>query len=268
VDQQQVLHRFLLWVGRLRDERRKTKWTAPLFSLAERDMAAARRLVRKPLRRLIVGRNGGPRRLPFGIGRGLKLDIDPTSPLDMYLGLYEYEIAKYIEEFCRPGYVSFDIGGFDGYYALVLGRLTGGRVIVFEADPGSCERVRRNCDANPEIGERVEIENKFVAFETNPQENCVALDDELAAGRLPLPDLIKMDVDRAELSALTGAKGLLGARQPHLIVEIHSMELERQCADLMVELGYSPRIVSQRRWLADNRPIEHCRWLIARGRER
>jgi hypothetical protein len=76
-----------------------------------------------------------------------------------------------------------------------------------------------------------------------------------------------MDIDRAELSALTGAKGLLAARRPHLIVEVHSVELERQCGDLLLELGYSPRIVSQRRWLADNRPIEHCRWLIARGQD-
>jgi hypothetical protein len=228
----------------------------------------ARRLARKPLRRLIVGRNSGVRRLPFGIGRGLRLALDPTSPLDMYLGLYEFEIARYVHEFCKPGHLCFDIGGFDGYYALVFSRLTGERVIVFESDPGSCARVRRNCDANLPVGSRVEIENAFVAFETNRAENCIALDDRLKAGTLPLPDMIKMDVDRAELSALTGARELLAIRRPHLIVEVHSLELERQCGDLLVELGYSPKIVSQRKWLPDNRPIEHCRWIVARGGER
>jgi Methyltransferase FkbM domain len=230
--------------------------------------ATARRLVRRPLRRMIVGRGAGPRRLPFGIGHGLRVEIDPTSPLDMYLGLYEFEIAKHIEELCRPGSVCFDIGGFDGYYALIMSRLTGGRVIVFEADPDSCGRIRRNCDANPGIGERVEIENAYVGFETNVPENCIALDDKLAAGELPLPDFIKMDIDRAELSALTGMKELLRSRRPHLIVEVHSAELERQCADLLLELGYSPRIVTQRKWLPENRPLEHCRWIMARGSER
>jgi hypothetical protein len=227
----------------------------------------ARRLVRRPLRQLVVGKNGGLRRIPFGIGSGLRLALDPTSPLDMYLGLYEFEIAKYVKEFCRPDYLCFDIGGFDGYYALVFSRLTGERVIVFESDPDSCARVRRNCDVNAPAGSRVEIENTFVAFETNEAENCIALDDRLKAGTLPLPDMIKMDVDRAELSALTGARELLATRRPHLIVEVHSLELERQCADLLLEVGYSPRIVSQRRWLPENRPLEHSRWIIARGRE-
>jgi Methyltransferase FkbM domain len=195
------------------------------------------------------------------------MEIDPHSPLDMYLGLYEYEIVKYVREFCRPGYLCFDIGSFDGYYALVFSRLTGGRVIVFESDPISCARIRRNCDANEAYGNSVEIENAFVAFETNPKENCIALDDRLREGRLPLPDMIKMDVDRAELSALTGAKALLAARRPHLIIEVHSQDLEHGCGDLLIELGYSPRVVSQRKWLPENRPIEHCRWIVAPGQE-
>ena len=183
----------------------------------------------------------------------------------MYLGLYEYEIAKYVREFCRPGHLCFDIGGFDGYYALVFSRLTGGRVIVFDSDPASCARIRRNCDANQPHGSRIEIENAFVAFETNPEENCIALDDLLKAGRLPIPDLIKIDVDRAELSVLTGARVLLETRRPHLIVEVHSWDLEQACAELLKELGYRPRIVSQRKWLPENRPLEHSRWIVARG---
>jgi hypothetical protein len=223
--------------------------------------------VAKPLRRLIVGESVDARRIPFGIGRGLRLEIDSTSPLDMYLGLYEYEIARHVRDFCEPGYLSFDIGSFDGYYALICSRLTGGRVVVFESDPASCERIRRNCDANPPHGDRVEIENAFVAFETNPDENCIALDDRLRAGTLPVPDVIKMDVDRAELSALTGARELLAARRPHLIIEVHSQDLERGCGDLLTELGYRPRIVTQRKWLPENRPLEHCRWMVARGEE-
>jgi hypothetical protein len=222
--------------------------------------------VAKPLRRLIVGKSTEARRIPFGIGQGLRMEIDPTSPLDMYLGFYEYEIAKYVREFCRPGYLCFDVGGFDGYYSLVFSRLTGGRVIVFDSDPESCARIRRNCDANQPHGDRVEIRNAFVAFETNPEENCIALENGLSEGRLPVPDLIKIDVDRAELSALTGARRLLESRRPHLIVEVHSRELERDCGELLRELGYQPRIVTQRKWLRENRPLEHCRWIVARGR--
>jgi hypothetical protein len=193
------------------------------------------------------------------------MELHPTSPLDMYLGLYEYELARHIERLCTPGTVCFDVGGFDGYYALVLARLSGSTVVVFDSDAESCARVRRNCDLNPELGARVDIRRAYVAFETNPEHEAVALDDLLARGEVPVPGLIKMDVDRAELSALTGAKGLLAEHRPHLIVEVHSAELERQCAELMLALGYRPSIVTERRWLRENRPIEHNRWIVAEG---
>lgn len=225
-----------------------------------------RRTLAPVLRRVVKGREGDVRRLPLGPGRGLRMEVHPTSPLDMYLGLYEYELAPHVERLCRPGTVCFDIGAFDGYYALVFARLTGSTVVVFDSDPDSCARVRRNCALNPEIGEHVDVRESYVAFETNPAQNCVALDDVLARGAAPVPGLIKMDVDRAELSALTGAKELLARHRPHLIVEVHSLELERQCAELMLELGYRPRIVTERRWLRENRPIEHNRWIVAEGR--
>jgi hypothetical protein len=223
---------------------------------------SARRIAAPALRR----RSSQPRRLPLGLGRGLRFSIDPSSPFDMYLGLYEYELASHLRELAVPGVRSFDIGGFDGYYALVLSRLTGAEVLVFEADADSCQRVRANCSRNPDEGERVSIRHSYVAFETNPEQNCVALDDLLAAKEVFVPDLIKLDVDRAELSVLSGARGLLGDRRPHLIVETHSQELERDCAELMIECGYRPLVVTPRRWLAENRPLEHNRWLVARGR--
>src|SRR4051812_44981939 len=114
------------------------------------------------LRRLVKGSSGSVRRLPLGPGRGLRMELHPTSPLDMYLGLYEYELAGHIEGFCTPETVCFDIGAFDGYYALVFTRLTGAPVVVFDSDTASCTRVRRNCNLNPELGARVEIREAYV----------------------------------------------------------------------------------------------------------
>jgi hypothetical protein len=227
--------------------------------------AKARRAVGRGLRKAAAGKLGRPYRLPLGLGRGLRLEIDPSSPLDMYLGLYEFEIAHHVRDLCRPGYRCFDIGGFDGYYALVFSRLTGKEVIVFESDLAACERIQRNCAHNPALGARVHVHHAYVAFESNPGENCVALDDCVRRGDVFLPDVIKLDVDRAEVSALTGAKELLSSRKPHLIVETHSLELERQCGELLLELGYAPLVVSQRKLLPQNRSLPHNRWLIARG---
>jgi hypothetical protein len=183
----------------------------------------------------------------------------------MYFGLYEYELAPYVREFCGRGLRCFDIGGFDGYYALVFARLTRSDVIVFDSDQKACERIKRNCDRNPELSSLVQIRNAYVAFESNLRENCVALDDCLRKGEFFAPDVIKLDVDGAELSVLTGAKRLLAKRRPHMIVETHSPDLERASAQMLCELGYRPRIVTPRRWLAQDRPLAHNRWLVARG---
>lgn len=204
-------------------------------------------------------------RIPFGAARGLRFDFDPHLPLDFWLGVYEFEITGYLLDFCSPGYRCFDIGSYNGYYALLLGRLTGGRGIAFDSDIDACARIQRNCAANPVVGRLVDVRHAYLAFETRPTVNAVTLDELVHAGRAPLPDLIKVDVDRAEGSVLAGAKGVLVERRPHLIVETHSPELERECGDLLLAAGYAPRVVTQRRWLRENRPIAHNRWLVARG---
>jgi hypothetical protein len=163
---------------------------------------------------------------------------------------------------------AFDVGAHNGYYSLLLARLTGGRVIAFESDATACEVVRRNCRANGPLADLVDLRHAYVAFERNPDVNAWTLDELVEADPSIMPDLIKVDVDRAEASVLHGARRILAERRPHLIVETHSPELERECGDLLVANGYRPLVVCQRRFLSENRPIEHNRWLVAEGAPR
>jgi hypothetical protein len=57
----------------------------------------------------------------------------------------------------------------------------------------------------------------------------------------------------------------LRERRPNLIIEVHSRELEDGCGRLLRGAGYSPKVVNPRRWLKDNRPGAHNRWLVAEG---
>jgi hypothetical protein len=213
----------------------------------------------------IVGGAGGDWRIPIGPAHGMRFEFDPHLPLDFWFGVYEFEIASYVLDFCSPGYRCLDIGSYNGYYALLFGRLTGSGVIAFDSELEACRGIERNRDANPAVGGLVDVQHAYVAFETRPAENAVMLDELVQAGRAPLPDLIKIDVDRAEASVLAGAGAILAERRPHLIVETHSRELERECGDLLLAAGYAPRVVTQRKWLRENRPIAHNRWLVARG---
>jgi hypothetical protein len=105
------------------------------------------------------------------------------------------------------------------------------------------------------------VRQAYVAFERNDAESCVTLDDEA-----PDAGLVKVDVEGAETWVLSGAARLLAGRRPHVIVETHSPELERECGDLLLRNGYRPRVVCGRRFLRQDRDDAFNRWLVAEGR--
>lgn len=205
-----------------------------------------------------------PRRLPLGLGRGVVLDVDFQHQTRMYLGLYETELNGALRKLCRPGAAVYDVGAQFGYLALVFAKLGAERVAAFELDAGAAEIAAANVARNPGARERVEIVRASVGA-VSDADGRLALDD-FAYGEGFVPDLVKIDVEGAEADVLSGARRLLAERMPHLVVETHSEELERRCGDLLVEAGYRPRVVSQRRRFSDLRPTEHNRWLVARGR--
>ena len=56
-----------------------------------------------------------------------------------------------------------------------------------------------------------------------------------------MPDLMKIDVEGAELDVLRGARGILAAHHPVLFLEVHSPELRVDCESLLHDLGYATR---------------------------
>jgi hypothetical protein len=95
----------------------------------------------------------------------------------------------------------------------------------------------------------------------------VTLDETAFSREGFVPDLVKLDIEGWELKALRGAARLLAERRPHVVVETHSAELERECRDLLVVHGYAPQVVAPGRWLAEVRE-GHNRWLVAEGHAR
>lgn len=217
----------------------------------------ARRLVR----RLAEPARGTTRRIPIGPAQGITLAAEPadTASADLWIGLCESEIAKYVRRFCRPGMTSVDVGASAGYYSLTFAKCCQARVIAYEPDPAARKRLARNLDLNPRLAALVEV--RSLAVGAADATGSVTLDTDLAYA--PEVGLLKIDVDGGEANVLSGARGLLAGIRPHVIVETHSAELEDRCARLLIAAGYAPRVVSQRRILPQNRPIDHNRWLVA-----
>jgi hypothetical protein len=208
----------------------------------------------------------GVRRIPVGIAAGIRLEVDPRSPVHIYLGTAEVEIARHLRRLARPGYACFDVGGHNAYYAMVLARLTHTRVTSFEFDPAGVARMRRNLALNPQLEPLVKIAPVYLSFETNAAVSADTVDGRVACGQDPRPDLLKIDVEGEEANVLRGARATL-AHRPHLIIETHGASVERECCELLWPYGYRPKVVTQRRWLREHRAPDN-RWLVAEGAPR
>ncbi|MGH2770168.1 MAG: FkbM family methyltransferase [Actinomycetota bacterium] len=208
------------------------------------------------------------RPLAAGIGRGIRMEIDFAFQTRMFFGLYEVELNRHLRRLCPPGASSFDVGGGHGYHALVMARLSGGITLSFDCEARVCEEARRNVRANPELCSLVQVRHAFVAPVTDETQHPprLALDDVAFGDGGFVPDLIKIDIEGGELDALRGARRILAEGRPALIVETHSRSLEGGCRALLESYGYLVEVVEQRSWMADFRPIEHNRWLVATSR--
>jgi hypothetical protein len=131
-------------------------------------------------KRLLLPTGRAPRRVPFGLARGITLEVDFAHETRMYLGLYELEIARHIRRLCRRGMVCFDIGGQYGWHALTFAKL-GAKVVTFEPDAEVLQRLRRNLEL------KVDVVERFVGTA------ALRLDE------LGRADAIKVDVDGGEL---------------------------------------------------------------------
>ena len=203
------------------------------------------------------------RRLPIGIGRGIRLDIDFSVQTKMFLGLYEIELNKHLRRLCQPSFNCFDVGAQFGYDALLLAKLTGGRVASFECDVEMFDELVRNIQSNLELGARIDVVKGFVAAEPHEPTGSIALDDIAFGGRSFIPDFIKMDIEGGEFDALVGARRILAERRPNLLIETHSRKVEIDCLEYVRSFGYRTTIVEARKLFPDYRPVEHNRWFVA-----
>jgi hypothetical protein len=216
------------------------------------------------LKRPLLAANGA-RRLPVGIGRGIRLEIDFAHHTGLYAGLYEVELNSSLRRLCPPGTRSFDVGAHFGYDALVFAKLSASDVRSFECEPPLAERMERNLALNPQLAERIRLSLAYVDARSDPARGRITLDDAALDDGGFVPDFVKIDVEGAEADVLRGSQWLLAEHRPALVIETHDREVELECQQVLRGHGYAPQIVDRRRWLPDHRPIAHNRWLVAAG---
>ncbi len=221
--------------------------------IAQGIRSVGHRLVRAPLRMLppaaVVPIMSGP-----AAGRRW---VVGSATHGCWLGSYERDKQVRFAEDAARATVVFDIGANVGFYTLVAATRPGRpAVFAFEPLPRNVQFLHRHASINGL--DNVTIVEAAVAdtvgtarFDPGPHASMGHLDgggslavrsttiDALVLDeQLPMPDLIKIDVEGAELQVLTGADRVVRHRRPILYVATHAVSLHAGCLTWLAERGY------------------------------
>lgn len=169
-----------------------------------------------------------------------------------WLGSYKHDKHRAFAAAIHEGQVVYDVGAHVGYYTL-LACSRAGHVYAFEPlqrNVGFLERHLalngiKNCTVVPAAVGECDGTAHFKSA-GGSYLGRIAGDGELAVPVLsldafakthPKPDVIKMDIEGAEGSALRGMKEILKSR-PAIFLATHGREIHEQCCLLLKEAGY------------------------------
>jgi FkbM family methyltransferase len=203
---------------------------------------------------------------------------------DMLAGRFDAEIYDAIAQALPAhGGIVWDVGAHIGFHTLGFAALVGpaGRVVGFEPNPSNCERLQQNLEKSPDLAARIEIHRcalsdrdgdcvfvlshdidsgasstsflEGTASSVDPGTSArwdrivvpVRTADALSRDRLPRPNVVKIDVEGAELLVLRGAAETMKSGRATMIVETH-------CASAVFEVnawfetqGYRVRLLAE-----------------------
>ncbi len=209
------------------------------------------------------------RRLPDAYG-GCEFYVSPDCTLGYWrrdVSRVDPQLLRIAQESLTPGAVVWDIGANAGLFSFAAAGLVGssGKVYAVEPDTLLVGMLRRsaaikNSSSAPveiipcAVSDRVDLRqfnvaergraSNFLAGFGNSMtggvretQTVITISIDWLAARIPSPDVIKIDVEGAELQVLMGAKELLAAKHPFIICEV-AEENDRDVANLFKEFGY------------------------------
>jgi FkbM family methyltransferase len=219
-----------------------------------------------------------------GPARGLKFNLDLKTRMESayFLGKYDSEILRQLALVCKPGWTIWDCGTYLGFYTAFFARLVGreGQVMAIEPDPFNLARTRENVarngwtnvqflqaavgagtgtsdfilsdNSNSHIpgtfvgGSEEAYYRKREAIKTVIQVPTITLDAALEEKHLPIPNLVKLDIEGAERDALNHAHRLAQTAKPIFVIELHNRECNQAAWEFAQAVDYKLEKLSTR----------------------
>jgi FkbM family methyltransferase len=211
------------------------------------------------------------RRLPPRLG-GDRVFVSPDSSLSYWrrnLDLVGKDLFDFAEEFVREGDVVWDVGANVGMFTFASAFCAGssGCVVAIEPDIFLVDLLRMSaasmsenrakvvilpaaaseslCIADFHIAKRGRSANYIATSIGSSQTggvretvSVIAITLDWLMERLPLPRVLKIDVETAEAIVLAGAEQLLSKAKPVILCEV-SEENQNACTRILKSHGYS-----------------------------
>jgi FkbM family methyltransferase len=197
--------------------------------------------------------------------------------------VWEPKTTQYLCSKLQPGQVFVDIGANAGYFTLLASRLAGasGKVLAVEPNPRMAEQVRQNVlrsGLTNVVLEQVACSNatsvrtlylggayntgstslcaRNLRYTESIRVNCMPADTLVERHALTRLDIVKIDVEGAELDVLRGMTAILKQLRPNIIIELVPSLLEGFSATIDEVLKYLAAFDYSVSSLA-----EHCNYL-------
>ncbi len=202
----------------------------------------------------------------------LNLDLGDWIQKQLYfVGDYEKNEIDYLYSVLQDGDTFIDVGGNIGIFSLNASKIVGkkGKVYAFEAFTPNYEKFSQHLSINH--FSNVTLEHLAVAdkndyieilynesygnvgmassylgnFTAKENVKSIILDDYVKNKKITKIDLIKIDIEGGEFSALLGMQEILTHYKPKIIIEINNIALkssnhsEEELIGLLVNKGYS-----------------------------
>jgi FkbM family methyltransferase len=187
--------------------------------------------------------------------------IKGAGPNAYWVGTYEVARVRAFANAVTPGAVVYDVGANVGIYSLLASLRAGpsGKVYAFEPLERNLLYLRRHLTLN-HVENCVILERAVCNREGTRPFSVAAWSSSMAhlapdgealirstsldscvygEERLRPPDILKIDVEGAELEVLEGATRTLTEFRPTIFLEIHGTQLHADCRAFLLAKGYS-----------------------------
>ncbi|MHA2337854.1 MAG: FkbM family methyltransferase [Candidatus Hodarchaeales archaeon] len=182
---------------------------------------------------------------PAGSGKGVSILFNRSEPKRL----------KLTKDLILPNFICFDIGANIGMYSLLFSRYSK-ITYAFEPLPRNLKFLHRIIKLNKVENVKVfpyavadkegiswfQEGNSVAEGKLNSKGTLrvpkVSLDTFIEKNKIK-PNLLKIDVEGAELLVLEGGKNYLSENKPLLLIETHGDKIKKKCFNFLQEIGYT-----------------------------